>query len=105
MDNQFSDVQKVKQLEGTVLQDKYMIDRKLGNGSFGTVHKIKSVKANDKYPLVVKSSSDAVMLYNEITSLDCIQSYLELNEDKIPLRVAYSFPINCGRGMLYLKKS
>ena len=44
------------------------------------------------------------MLFNEITVLDQIHNYIENSEESIEVEVANSFPINCGRGLLYLEK-
>jgi len=102
--NNFEDVQTVRQFKGTVLQDMYKVGRMLGEGSFGSVHKIKNLHGKDKYPMVVKASKDASMLHNEIKALDQIHEYMENNLDDISNEVANSFPINCGRGLLYLEK-
>ena len=56
--SEFVSVPKVRQMEGTILKNKYLVRRLIGKGSFGQVYKIRDLEGTDKQRLVVKTSLD-----------------------------------------------
>ena len=65
--------QRVKSFEGSLLQQKYLVERVLGTGSFGTVHKLVDItsgaQTDTQQQMVAKVSTDVDVLYNEIKAL------------------------------------
>ena len=104
MENYDKSAQRVQQFEGSVLNGKYQVDRLLGEGSFGCVHKLKRIKDRDnRIPIVVKASKDAAMLFNEIEALNQVKMYCDANKQNISENIAKSVPVNYGRGLLYIE--
>lgn len=54
--------------------------------------------------MVAKTSSDIVMLYNEIKALIQINKYAERHIHSIPKEVANSIPVAIDRGVISLEK-
>ena len=63
-------ISKDRQFEGTVINKIYKVSSVVGKGSFGAVHQIQNMNGPDLHPMVVKVSSEAVMMYKEIKALD-----------------------------------
>lgn len=101
--------QMVKSFEGTLLKNKYLVERILGQGSFGSVHKLVDIKSQSngliQQQMVAKASTDVEMLYNEITALKQINSYVESQLQSIDPKTANAIPVNCSRGLVYLQKN
>ena len=98
-------MQKVKQFEGTLLQKRFKVERMLGQGSFGNVHKVTDTAAGrDGQPMVAKASTNVEMLYNEIKALEQVSKYAQSHLDQVSLKTAKAIPVNLGRGIVYQQK-
>lgn len=60
-------------MEGTVLQNKFTIDRLIGKGQYGRVYKVVDSQRKNR-PLVVKISPDYTLLYREIKTISSVSN-------------------------------
>lgn len=88
LDGELADVARIKRrdLEGTLLNNRYLIGKLIGTGSFGRVYKAYDQK-NKKLPLAVKFSADYMVLCQEIKIIKRIAKHVANNtEENSPLR-------------------
>ena len=101
MDN-LDQIQKVKNFEGAELQKKLFVGPKMGQGSFGTVHKVIGTIGSNSQKLVVKASEDIVTTFNEVHALDQVHKHAE-SQGKYK-HVADSVPKALLQGLIYVEK-
>lgn len=93
---------KLKWTDRVILQDRYVVSNKIGQGSFGSVFKVVDISdPNRQSPLVVKFSQDAQVLENEVTAIDQVHRHAESHSQKYDL-IKSSIPVNHAKGVLLL---